>query len=299
MSRVIQLSVQADTSEHNAGLALDHVHDLRPVRRELALSPSDLSGHVWAFSPKTQVNGRHGVLAPGDLAIRIDRGKRTSRIYEVIAFRPDRPDLAPLVNGQRWRGRGPFPHFVAFKPFVSIPETSFLDLVESLQYDTYVSGTRSEARFIPVDATRLAALAVTSAVRPAAPTSVRVPRTKAPRRRREVAVREGSAIFRAQVLDAQRDADGRIRCSACDIDDVRVIEAAHVVDYGYLEDAWWNGIPLCRNHHRLFDLGVIRLDAEGSWIADGEPSVHLVSRKALDLVNPIARDVVVWRAANF
>lgn len=298
MSRVIQLSVQAATSESNAKLALDVVRDLGPVAKELALPPSNMHGHVWAFSPNTQVNGRHGVLAPGDLAVRIDRGRLTRRIYEVVAFRPDRPDLAPLVNGAPWHGRGPFPHFVAFKPFIPIPETSFDYLVERLRYDKYVSGTRSEARFIPVDARGLAAGAVASAPRQAAPLIVRIPRTKAPRKRREVAIREGSTIFREKVLAAQRDSDGRVRCGACDIDDVRVIEAAHVVDYGYLEDAWWNGIPLCRNHHRLFDLGVIRLDSDGAWIAEGKPTDHLVSRDRLDLASPIAGDVIAWRAAN-
>jgi len=84
---------------------------------------------------------------------------KASRIYEVLAFMPNRGELAEPVNGQPWReGADAYPNFVVFKPFVSFPVRSFLELVDELRYDEYVTGPRYEARFIPVEADDLVAM---------------------------------------------------------------------------------------------------------------------------------------------
>lgn len=93
-------------------------------------------------------------------------------------------------------------------------------------------------------------------------------------------------MFRYVVFEAQRHEDGRVECAACETRDERILEAAHIVDYGYIDDSPWNGLPLCKNHHRLFDLGVLRCDPEtGDWEAtDGSLRGHGVSNRDVNLV---------------
>lgn len=279
MPRVIQFSTQSQRSIPNARLALNAPRPLQPIARELAavgihLRPGQ-HGHAWGFSPDTLIARGDDVVSPGDLALRIEPGLMTSRVYEVLAFIPGQGDLAQRVNGSPWTGGGvPYPNFVVFKPYLSFPSTPYLELVESLRYDTYRTGKRFEARFIPVDAEVLAQSLIRQVPRPAAPDKLELPEQPRGKTRREVAVREGGTIFRERVLGAQRIVDGSVECAACHIDDLRILEAAHIVDFGYAEDDWWNGLPMCRNHHRLFDLHVLRLDPTGRWEADG-PLVEL------------------------
>lgn len=53
-------------------------------------------------------------------------------------------------------------------------------------------------------------------------------------------------------------------CAICQTQ-LRVVEGAHIIPIHdeRSRDEVWNGLCLCRNHHRLFDLRIVRLDFEG------------------------------------
>lgn len=51
-------------------------------------------------------------------------------------------------------------------------------------------------------------------------------------------------------------------CAVC-LTQLRIVEGAHIIPVHdeRCRDEVWNGVCLCRNHHRLFDLRIIRLDS--------------------------------------
>lgn len=53
-------------------------------------------------------------------------------------------------------------------------------------------------------------------------------------------------------------------CAICQTQ-LRIVEGAHIIPVHDQRgrDEVWNGVCLCRNHHRLFDLRIIRLDSFG------------------------------------
>jgi putative restriction endonuclease len=53
-------------------------------------------------------------------------------------------------------------------------------------------------------------------------------------------------------------------CAICQIQ-LRIVEGAHIIPIHdeRCRDEIWNGVCLCRNHHRLFDLRIVRLDSDG------------------------------------
>jgi putative restriction endonuclease len=53
-------------------------------------------------------------------------------------------------------------------------------------------------------------------------------------------------------------------CAVCQTQ-LRIVEGAHIIPIHdeRSRDEVWNGICLCRNHHRLFDLRIVRLDSSG------------------------------------
>ena len=68
-----------------------------------------------------------------------------------------------------------------------------------------------------------------------------------------------SASFGSDVL-AEYDQS----CAVCQTQ-LRIVEGAHIIpthDERSLDEVW-NGVCLCRNHHRLFDLRIIRVDSSG------------------------------------
>ena len=68
-----------------------------------------------------------------------------------------------------------------------------------------------------------------------------------------------SASFGSNVL-AQYDQT----CAVCQTQ-LRIVEGAHIIPVHdeRCRDEVWNGLCLCRNHHRLYDLRIIRLDSIG------------------------------------
>jgi putative restriction endonuclease len=53
-------------------------------------------------------------------------------------------------------------------------------------------------------------------------------------------------------------------CAVCQTQ-LRIVEGAHIIPIHdeRSRDEVWNGVCLCRNHHRLFDLRIVRLDSSG------------------------------------
>jgi putative restriction endonuclease len=53
-------------------------------------------------------------------------------------------------------------------------------------------------------------------------------------------------------------------CAICQTQ-LRIVEGAHIIPIHdeRCRDEVWNGICLCRNHHRLFDLRIVRLNPDG------------------------------------
>jgi hypothetical protein len=268
VARVFQFSTQSGDAVRNARLALDAPRDLAPASAALLSAGmpdvAEDQGHVWAFSPKTQLAKTGDELRPCDVGLRIEPGMLTCRVYEVLAFLPDQPKLPEQVNGAPWFGGGlAYPNVAIFKPFHEFsPAHDFLALVEALRgSEPYISGQRYEARFLPFDADTLLRYVLTTDDVPMLPPTISISGS-AIRRRRLTNVRDGGSLFRNLVFAAQRRPDGRLECAACDHSDERILEAAHIIDYGRAEDRWWNGLPLCRNHHRWFDLDVLRLSPE-------------------------------------
>ena len=79
---------------------------------------------------------------------------------------------------------------------------------------------------------------------------VRVVRVQAKNRR-------GQDKFRKMVLENYCN-----NCAVCDIDDEKLLEAAHILDVGHTETAGSldNGICLCVLHHKMFDIGYLYFD---------------------------------------
>jgi putative restriction endonuclease len=53
-------------------------------------------------------------------------------------------------------------------------------------------------------------------------------------------------------------------CAICQTQ-LRIVEGAHIIPIHdkRCRDEVWNGVCLCRNHHRLFDLRIVRLNSDG------------------------------------
>lgn len=53
-------------------------------------------------------------------------------------------------------------------------------------------------------------------------------------------------------------------CAICETQ-LKIVEGAHIIPIHdeRCRDEVWNGLCLCRNHHRLFDLRIIRLNSAG------------------------------------
>lgn len=81
------------------------------------------------------------------------------------------------------------------------------------------------------------------------------------------------ARFRNQVLEAY----GK-QCAICRCKEEKILEAAHIKPvYEGGSDEKENGICLCRNHHRMFDERLIKIDFENLELRDVSNSVQLMA----------------------
>ncbi len=273
------MSAQAGDALTNASFALDVVRSLEPIRGRLLADgvPLELStvGHAWGFKDRTVFSDRRGPQ-PGDVALRVEPGAVLRRLYRVLATYPGEPEIAYAVNQRSWieQPAGSFRNTVVFEPFIEIPPRPYVETLQRFNAD-FEAGFNFRGKFLDElgRGERVLEVLLGSPLvgeLPPAPSNVAIAEDRRSRRVRttQQLTRPSNAAFRAKVFHAQRDAEGRIACSACDVTDEDLLEAAHIIDEGYADDEWWNGLPMCRNHHRLFDLGKLRLHPEtGAWTA--------------------------------
>ncbi|NUM52520.1 MAG: HNH endonuclease [Candidatus Hydrogenedentes bacterium] len=86
------------------------------------------------------------------------------------------------------------------------------------------------------------------------------PSPSEPRRRVASSRLSRSAQFARAVLGQYDNA-----CAVCETQ-LRIVEAAHIIPVHdeRCRDESWNGVSLCRNHHRLFDLRILRVNTSGT-----------------------------------
>ncbi|SFO57863.1 HNH endonuclease [Geodermatophilus obscurus] len=306
--RLFQMSTQGPEATENARFALDARRSLEPVADRLLAErvPAELvdaRGHVWGFKDRTVFTGR-SQPRPGDVALRVEPGAVLRRLYRVLAVFPDDPKIAYAINGRPWIENPPggFRHSVVFEPFDEITPRPYLDAMR--QFDPqFEPGFNYRGKFLddlgPAEAVLEALLGAPPSGRfQPAPEVFDIDDTRRPRRTSLRQTRGSNAMFRARVFHAQRDARGLIACSACAVADEDVLEAAHIVDEGYAADEWWNGLPLCRNHHRLFDLGKLALHPDTSaWSSRGGNlnSVLVTKPNIRGLTRQPSRRALMWK----
>lgn len=94
--------------------------------------------------------------------------------------------------------------------------------------------------------------------------------------------RAGQSDFRAVVRDRYSD-----ECVLCDISEVGLLQASHILDWSdnesYRGDPA-NGLLLCYNHHRAFDLNLFTLNIDGEVVVspDFHPEDEFLKRTLLD-----------------
>lgn len=80
----------------------------------------------------------------------------------------------------------------------------------------------------------------------------------------EVVQRRGQAIFKKKLLEDSA------QCAICDIDEPTLLIASHIKPWKYSSNFErldkYNGLLLCPNHDKLFDLGLITFTDEGKVI---------------------------------
>lgn len=71
-------------------------------------------------------------------------------------------------------------------------------------------------------------------------------------------------------------------CAICRTQ-LRIVEGAHIIPIHdeRCRDEVWNGVCLCRNHHRLFDLRIVRLNRDGVVVVETDDINYL---RGLDLL---------------
>ena len=78
--------------------------------------------------------------------------------------------------------------------------------------------------------------------------------------------KERDRKFAAKVRTAFRET-----CAVCGLQ-LNIVEAAHIIEVHdpRSRDELWNGISLCRNHHRLFDHHTLQIDPSGKVLCSKE-----------------------------
>ena len=112
-------------------------------------------------------------------------------------------------------------------------------------------------------------------------------------------VRKFQSKFRKDVLERYGS-----ECSFCEIDNQLIIEAAHLIPYKKV-DVYGidliqnpkNGLPLCRNHHKLFDQGLIKINPDNLTIEISvlnPESLHVTKHSLSDMVNKPSSECIKW-----
>src|SRR4051794_4125478 len=229
------MSTQAGDARENAGFALDEPRSLEPIAGRLLAGgvPDELvhaGGHAWGFKDRTVFTSA-SQPRPGDVAMRVESGAVLRRLYRVLAVYPDEPKIAWTVNGRPWieDPPGAFRNSVVFEPYEAIPQRPYLHAMR--QFDPqFEPGFNFRGKFLDNLGPAEVVLEVLLGAPPSgryqpAPEAFDIDDTRRLRRTSLRQTRGSNAVFRAKVFHAQRDATGRIACSACDVADEDVLEA--------------------------------------------------------------------------
>lgn len=118
--------------------------------------------------------------------------------------------------------------------------------------------------------------------------------------------RHQQSVFRRGVLERYG-----VKCAFCDIKNINIIEAAHIIPYSnnsqfdieILQNPK-NGISLCRNHHRLFDKDLVFIDPETLNILSFDQKINLldefkITEKNLNNLEYLPdKNCLAWRMNN-
>ncbi|TKR26971.1 hypothetical protein FA014_02940 [Cellulomonas hominis] len=294
MARIIRMSTQVGDSAENARRALDRRVDLRPIAAFLAdrgaRVPTDGHGYLWGFKPRSPVITAAQPLTAGDVALRIEKIDGIAHVTSayVVAYVALNDPSLPRRVGVYWQGDGGWANSVVFDRKITPPRAfPYSDYMDAFGW---VTGFNYKADFLSVPDVELFLESFAAGIRPAdhdhrsgAPATAAA-EVASPAMPDRVAIdndpekpwprpgantrpaRPEQPAFRQEVLRVYADpASGTTQCAACDVHDSLIIEAAHVVDFGRGPDRWYNGLPLCRNHHRYFDMWMLRLDDGYRW----------------------------------
>lgn len=281
---IFRMSTMSGDAKRNSELTLDPANpvDLTPAHAELVatgIESPPTTGWVWGFRPGTQVaRGNPRLPAQGDLAVRL-RGSQAhpviDAVFEVLAVFfgsiPGGVAALPGPGTPAWRkAHGFAEHVVVFSSGWSLqPPVNYVPLANQHGWDQNPRFPATYLAYGPGDAAFLGQLlaqagggglqtapANWSPIAPKRTTKTRTVVTRDPR-------------FREKVIAAYG-----VACGACEIRWPWLLEAAHLVDHsqgGAAES--WNGLPLCRNHHKLLDDGDLVLDeVKGFEWVDGAGS---------------------------
>lgn len=303
VDRVFRFSTFGPNSAKNALAALEPNLDLTPVAAQLRAqgSASDVGdfGHLWGIKPGSKLWGANPRLEAGDYGARITRPPGSpevvSHIYEVLAVIDD--VNVPSALGIAWEGgTQTWPISIILGPAIPVPRpVPYAQLQASDGWQA--PGGNWEGLFVPTDIRQtlsaLNALAPpTLSTPPASPLVVNANRSEGQRRVQRS--RLGQGLFRSQVLAAYGN-----HCAACDVTGTRLLEAAHLVDEGWSDARWDVGLPLCRNHHRLLDLGILQLGAGGNWtVLDSNYSSTVTKTDITHLASAPHPHAVSWKLSH-
>ena len=112
-------------------------------------------------------------------------------------------------------------------------------------------------------------------------------------------VRKFQSKFRKDVLERYGS-----ECSFCEIDNQLIIEAAHLIPYKKV-DVYGidliqnpkNGLPLCRNHHKLFDQGLIKINPNNLTVEISilnPESLNVTKHSLSEMVNKPSSECIKW-----
>ncbi|MGK5114756.1 HNH endonuclease [Geodermatophilus sp. CPCC 205506] len=232
------------------------------------------SGYVWGLRAGSALLGRKKVEA-GDFGARITRAdgaqqgqEEITSLYEVLAVIEDQGATLEAL-GIRWTGGGAqtFPAtLILGLPLDVSPGVPYSRLAGAYGWPALT--TPPPALWMPTDLS--ATLTAFGAIVPprflaspgagVAPGPLSISDERSASELRKQRSRPNQRRFKADVLRAYG-----VLCGACDIATADLLDAAHIVDEGYADDVWTNGLPLCPNHHRAFDRGLLRLEPSMAW----------------------------------
>lgn len=274
----VLMSTHGPNSARNALRSLVHPIRLQPIKPELnAAGLSHLNeAYVWAFKNLSNVIRNPDPLRAGDLCVTTQRAADGSsvvvrRLFPVLGVMFRAPALAPRLS-INWSGDGWHNLVLLDEPLVLSPPVPFPDL--DAQFDVR-PGAMFTSKFLHPSVDELldwlGALPVPNASAtagkplPTNPVTTVQPSSAESGGRRRL----GVVQFRREVAGAYGTA-----CAACGFDP-GFFTAAHLKDWAKRgPDEWWNGLPLCPNHHVLFDRGRIRVDPQSlQWVAHDNVSL--------------------------